>query len=197
MKKNDFLKTLETQLNVMNAEDRKEILYDYQEHFQNGLAEGKTEEEISKSLGNPKTLGKQYIANYMVEQAKDTASTSNIFRAIFAVLSLGFFNIVFVLGPFLALLGVIIALFASSAAIIVSGLVVLFGVIAHPVLETYLSIPSFLLENILGGIALGTGITSLGLLLFIGVCYLAKFVYLGTVKYLQLNIGIINGRRQK
>lgn len=196
MHKNEFLKTLEVQLKGIRAEDRQEILYDYAEHFRNGLEEGKTEEEIADALGNPKTLAKQFKASFMVEQAKDTASTGNVFRAVVAVISLGFFNLVFVLGPFLGILGVLLGLFAASAAVIISGVAVFFGVIAHPILGAYLHIPSYLLDNIIGSIALGTGLIALGLLMSIGVCFLARFLYLGTVKYLQMNIRIISGRRK-
>ena len=193
MNKNEFMKALESHLVGIPAADKADILYDYDEHFRMGMDQGKTEEQVAEALGNPKTIGKQFKATVAVEQAQTTASTGNILRAVVAVISLGFFNLVFVLGPFLGLVGVLIGLFAAASGLIVAGLGVLISALAFPVVGPFLSIPSFLMANPLGLIALAIGLTSLGLLLFIGMCYLSKLFYLVTVKYLKMNIRIING----
>lgn len=52
MNKMEYMKQLENQLLTLSAEDRNEILRDFEEHFKQGLLEGKTEEEIARSLGD-------------------------------------------------------------------------------------------------------------------------------------------------
>ena len=72
------------------------------------MENGKTEEEIAFSLGDPRILAKQFSASYAVQRAESSTSVNNILRAVLAVVGLGFFNLVFVLGPFLGLVGVLV-----------------------------------------------------------------------------------------
>ena len=53
MNKQEFLAILRANLYGMDVNTVKDILYDYEEHFRIGLENNKTEEEISKALGNP------------------------------------------------------------------------------------------------------------------------------------------------
>lgn len=62
MNKNEFLTKLDQALVGVPEGERKEILYDYEEHFRNAGAAGKTEAEISHSLGTPEFIAEQYLA---------------------------------------------------------------------------------------------------------------------------------------
>ena len=64
MAKNNFLKELSKLLKKLPEEERIDILQDYEDHFAFGLEEGKTEEEIVKSLGSPSQIAKEILANY-------------------------------------------------------------------------------------------------------------------------------------
>lgn len=189
--KKEFLTQLERQLSGISNEEKKDILYDYEEHFRIGLENGRTEAEISKSLGSPRIIAKQLKATQMLQAAEQTASASNIFKAVIASLSLGFFNLVFVLGPFLGLAGVLLGLFGVGIGLTFGGIAAFIGSVFEPMLPT-------LLVNEVGtaiGIFLSFGLTSLGLLIIIGDCYLTKFFYQLIIKYLKFNYKIITGRR--
>lgn len=56
MKKDDYLNILSQGLKQYDESYVQEILNDYEEHFQYALANGKSEEEICASLGNPQEL---------------------------------------------------------------------------------------------------------------------------------------------
>jgi len=195
MNKNEFLKELSSLLSDLPSEERQEILFDYEEHFSIGLEEGKTEEDIIRGLGNPKAIAKQYKANYIVNQAEANPSPSNILRAVFATIVLGFFNLIFILGPFLGIVGALIGLFAASIGITVAGISIFFKSALGPALgflASYnISVPAVLTANNGATLFLGIGLTSLGLLFIIGNCYLARWLYIGTIKYLKLNLRII------
>jgi uncharacterized membrane protein len=103
MNKAEFMKTLEQLLGRLPEAERKEVLYDYEEHFQNGLADGKTETDIIRALGDPRMIAKQYVANESIKRAESHNFFSNIANAVLATVGLGFFNLIFVLGPFPAL----------------------------------------------------------------------------------------------
>jgi uncharacterized membrane protein len=64
----EFLKTLELSLQDFTDEERKDILYDYEEHFRIGTESGKTDEELISELGNPENIANQYRTNNTYEK---------------------------------------------------------------------------------------------------------------------------------
>jgi uncharacterized membrane protein len=173
-------------LSEFPKEDREEILYDYEEHFRMGLAEGKSEEEISKSLGDVYMIARQFKATFTIKRAETTASAGNLIRAVLATVGLGFFNLVFVLGPFMGLVGILIGLFAAAIGLTMAGLGVFLALIISPMfsaINTDMN-PVFLIFS-------STGLTCFGLLFLIGDVYLTKFFFKGTLAYLKWNISVI------
>jgi type 1 fimbria pilin len=65
MDKKEFLDLTKYYLKTRDVpeEEIKEILEDFEEHFQIGFEEGRTEEEICDSLGDPKEISKNYESN--------------------------------------------------------------------------------------------------------------------------------------
>jgi uncharacterized membrane protein len=187
MTKNDFLKSLNRLLSNMPEADRNEIVYDYEEHFRIGLENGKTEEEIAQSLGDVRAIARQFIADFTIQRAQTNATASNIFKAVLATVGLGFFNLVFVFGPFMGLVGVLIGLFGAAFGLAVGGAGAFIAIIVSPALPGLFNIEG----NLEFWILLSIGITCLGILFFIADCYIAKFFYKGTIKYLKWNLEII------
>lgn len=91
MNREQFLKSLENGLKKLPQEECDDILHDFEEHFSNGLTDGKTEEQISDALGSPKQIAKELVAASHIEKMEATPTTGNIFRAVWAVIGLGFF----------------------------------------------------------------------------------------------------------
>ena len=137
MDKIEFLNNLRRLLSRMPQEEIDDILYDYEEHFRMGMHDGKTEAEIMQALGDPVSIAKQFKADYMFTKAETTTSISNMFGAIFSSISLGLFNIIFVLGPFLGLVGVLVGLFAAAFALTIAGIGTFLATIFSPLLPSY------------------------------------------------------------
>lgn len=195
MRKAEFLNTLEQFLSNISVEERNEILYDYEEHFQMGLEQGKTEEEIAASLGDPKNLAKEFTVGHALKRAETDTSTTNVLRAVFATISLGFFNVIFILGPFLALVGILTALFATAFGITISGVAMFGGSILFPFFRWSMHLPFSIHMNPLATFFAAIGTTALGILFIIGNCYLSMYFYKATLQYIKLNLRIITGRR--
>ncbi|MGF7058528.1 HAAS signaling domain-containing protein [Brassicibacter mesophilus] len=193
MNRDKFLEILSKELSDIHEDDKMDILFDYNEHFSIGIQAGRTEEEIAESLGEPRTIAKQIEADYKINKAENTASTGNVFRAVFAVISLGLFNLIFVLGPFLGIVGVLLGLFVSAIALVFSGIALFIATLISPILPEFVSIP----PNPIISIILSIGIIALGMLFTIGVTYLTKWFYKITVKYLRMNMNIVSDRRVK
>ncbi|WP_350343022.1 DUF1700 domain-containing protein [Proteinivorax tanatarense] len=192
MKKNEFLAKLRTKLRGLDNDSIDEITYDYEEHFSVGKEKGKNEEEIAESLGNPETIAAQYKYENALMTAKTSRRPIHLIKAILAGLALGLFNLIFVLGFYIAIVATLFAFFMASLAIAFSGGAMLFQVFL-PFNLSLLGIP-FLIEGLAGRItlfSLGIGTMALGLLLIIGVIKLGQLLFSLTLKYLQANISIV------
>lgn len=181
MNKNEFLTKLDSYLRKLPSEERQDILQDFEEHFTIGLEEGKTEEEISESLGSPSSIAKEILTMYHIEKVENKATIGNVFRAVWATIGLGFFNLVIVLGPFLALVGLIFGGWATGIAFIASPLLVLVNVIIYP--DTFEFFDLFM----------SIGLTGLGLFITIGMYFATRGLLNGFVKYLQFNVKVVKG----
>ncbi|MCB2312244.1 DUF1700 domain-containing protein [Clostridium tagluense] len=192
MNKNEFMKELSRNLSNVPEEEKQDISTDYDEYFVIGIEQGRSEENIALSLGEPKTIAKQLRANYMIEKAQSTKSSRNIGRAVIAAVGLGFFNII-LLGPFIAIVGILIGLYATAFGFTIGGIGIVLGTFLKPIFPQYISMG----VNWIISIAIGIGLSSAGSLMFIGCKHLSKWLYKETIKYLKTNIKIINGKEEQ
>lgn len=192
MNKSKFLSTLKESLRGIDQNSQKEIMYDYEEHFSIGIENGKTEEEISAALGDPRTIASQYKLDNAVKATKSNKTSTNLLKAILAGVGLMFFNLVFVFGLYMGVVATIFAFFISSLAFAFSGVMMIIQSFL-PFNLPWLSIPSAT-EGLLSKAALlsfGVGLTALGLLLTFLFLIIGQWVYKMTLKYLKANISII------
>ena len=190
MNRKQFIDQLTVNLRGIPKEDRLDIISDFEEHFKIGMENGRTENELSDSLGNPQTLARQLKANALVDQAEKTASPTNIARAVFASLGLGFFNLIFILGPFIGIAAVLFSLFASAVAIAASGITLLVATIFGPLFPEYVGI----IVNPAIGIFGSIGLACFGILFFIGDIFLGKVLYKLFIRYIRFNLRVIKGK---
>ncbi|PAE28311.1 hypothetical protein CHI07_15120 [Paenibacillus sp. 7884-2] len=181
MNKEQFFVKLNAPLKKLPAQEREDILQDFEEHFAMGFEEGKTEEQIADSLGSPQQIAKDLVATYHVEKVEETATTGNIFRAVWALIGLGFFNLVIVLGPFIALAALIVSGWAVTVAFIGSPLLVMINTVMYP--EAFQFFDLFF----------SVGLTGLGLFIGVGMYFATRAVTNGFVRYLKFNMRIVKG----
>ncbi|NLV26011.1 MAG: DUF1700 domain-containing protein [Methanomicrobiales archaeon] len=189
MLKDEFLRQLELSLAGMSDENKKDIISDYAEHYEIGALNGRSEEEISLGLGDPRSIGKEYSALILVKRAEETPSAGGIGRAILATLGLGLFNLIIVLLPFLFIIGILAILLILFFSIACSGPIL----IGCAVLELIGIFPEDLPISSLGAIFIGVGMTCMGLLGILGEFWLARILYHLAIRYLKWNIAVIHG----
>ncbi len=196
MDKEQFLDQLERSLKNLPETEIREILEDYRMHFREGAAEGRDEEKIARMLGNPVDIGRMFRADFMVEQAEQSATFRNVAGAIMAVIGLGFFNILFVVGP---VLGIFIVL---SVAWLFTLLLAILSLTVIVIAIIYLLFPSgffvggmFSISPVLGAVFLGIGGLSLSGILGIGMGLLTRFCFRLLTTYLKFNLEMIQKRR--
>jgi len=178
-----FLKELRQELRQLEDKEIDDIIQDYEEHFAVGKKKGRSEKELVKALGKPKTIAKQILADYHVQKADKKKSAKNMTHAVLAIAGLSFLNLVFVLGPFIALWSVLLSLFVTAASLVLSGVIVF--------IASFLPLPSLgIIEP--GLISLvAILIAGIGALLFLGCIHLTRIFYNLSVKYLKWNVSLV------
>ena len=188
MNKEEFLSQLRRSLSGIPEEEKKEILYDYEEHFRSALENGQEEEEIARSLGNPRVLGRSYRIESLLDKERGGNRASNIMRAVFASLSLGFFNVIITIPLFAGLFAGLAGLWAGAISLGVSGVAVIVGAILQPLFPAFISLGALSIPFLIFS---GLGISALGLLSVIGMWRLSRLFFRMTAKYVQFNVRII------
>lgn len=76
MNKETFMNELTKSLSEYGVNDSREILLDFEQHFEDGKAAGETEDEVCEKLGDPVEIAKQYIpeADIKVEEKETRQS---------------------------------------------------------------------------------------------------------------------------
>ncbi|MBE1555390.1 HAAS signaling domain-containing protein [Sporosarcina limicola] len=181
MKKDEFQRDLRALLVRIPKEEQIEIMKDLEEYFENGKLDGKTEEQITASLDSPKNMAKELLVSYRLEKAEATATTGTIFRAVWAIIGLGFFNLIIVLGPFLCLVGVLLGGWTASVGFIAAPLLVLANIVIFPGIFEWF--------DIFASIAF----CGIGLFVAIGMFTATKVLMNGFVRYLKFNTKLVKG----
>lgn len=195
MNKWEYLEKLDELLKDLPEEDREDILSDYEEHFQIGLENGRTEEELSGALGDPKTVAKQVKAEYMISKAEDKPSAGRMMEAILAAAGLGLFNMIFVAVPALGFAAILVTLFVVGLAVVFTGILAIFSPLLNVIFPNYVHLP--VSKGIFGTLIMiggGMGLTVLGTVWVVIMAYVSKWFYDLAIRYLKLNLRIIKGR---
>lgn len=188
MNRDLFLNQLRHNLYGLSEEEINDIIQDYEEHFQIGLSKGKSEEEISMELGNPRDIAKNYINSTATNHKDETIypNTNKNGRKFILLALLILFNLIIVLGPYLGIVGILLGIFGLGIGLFFAGIGILFG-------APFVAIKSVGQLNILTTISFCIAFTALGISIVLLGTYLAKLLYKFTVRYIKCNIDVING----
>jgi uncharacterized membrane protein len=124
MTREAFTARLRAGLKGMPPEAAAEIVADYDAHFAEGAAQGRSETEIAAALGDPDRLARELRAEAGVKQWEARRSPEAAAVAVFAVLGLGAIDIIFLLPIVIALIGVLFGLIVAAIGVFVAGGVV-------------------------------------------------------------------------
>lgn len=116
MTRQAFLARLREGLRGLPTQTVTDIMADYEAHFADGAAEGRSEEEVAAALGNPDRLAREIRAESSLNRWRDERSPSAAAGAVFAVLGLGAIDILILLP---ILMGVAATIFGLLVAVVV------------------------------------------------------------------------------
>ncbi|HKR92347.1 DUF1700 domain-containing protein [Novosphingobium sp.] len=121
MTRNEFIKRLNAGLKGMPQGDIDEIVADYEAHFEAGLAEGRSEEEVAAALGNPARLARELRFEAGFQNWHSDRSPSSAWAAILAFMGLATIDILILMPIVLPVIGVVFGLFVAALACFVGG----------------------------------------------------------------------------
>jgi len=183
MNKSEFLKQLSSSLWNMSNSEKEDIISEYETHFISGKQDGISEEEISKKLGNPKTIAKELNISYVISNADNRRSLKNIMTALFSVMSLSVLNFICIIIAFfllLFLLPLLLALIIATPLLIISPILL----IGLGFFKGFHQISYSDVYNVFIAFCIG-------LLISVISYQMIKHIYSLLVKYLKWNLAIL------
>lgn len=109
MTRAEFLDTLRRKLAGLPPADIDELVHDYATHFAEGLAKGRSEEEVADALGDPLRLAKELRTEAGLRRWERQRTPGSFFAVMFGFLTLVAVDFV-VLLPVLLVLGFLVLL---------------------------------------------------------------------------------------
>jgi len=177
MTRQAFMARLREGLRGLPPQTVADFVADYEAHFTDGEAAGRSEAEVAAALGDPDRLAREIRAENSMTRWREERSPGAAAAAVFAVLGLGAIDILILL-PFL--MGIGAALIAFAIAIIIAFFFGAFTFAAGP----FMSPPGGPATAILGGIGFMAGAASAGAVLtIISIGLMNALVWYGRLHY--------------
>jgi uncharacterized membrane protein len=176
MKKEKYLRVLETRLKPFSEAEKKEIVSEIAEHFDMGMADGKTEEEISLRLGEPAKLAKQYNTVCRIEKAEQSRKGRDIAAAVASSAGTGILSFFGVVLPSAVGYTLVILLLIVAVGVVAG------GVAAMVALVTFMGQSAYAVAL---SVFITVAVSVLGLLLFVAGISLFKPLNRVILKALQ------------
>jgi uncharacterized membrane protein len=171
MTRTEFLSILHDRLRGLPASEIEELMDDYDSHFAEGLAEGRSEAEIAAALGDPARLARELRAEAGLRRWESARTPANFYAAMIGFLALIAVDFMFLL-PLLAALALAALLIGlAMLGLCIAGLALVMKLFSfdHGLSLGYLT-------RILSGIGLlGLGVGG-GALLLMGVEYVVRLL---------------------
>lgn len=180
MTRAEFMGRLRRGLVGMPTAAAADIASDYETHFEDGVAAGRSEAEVAAALGDPDRLARELRAEAGAQRWHQEKNPSAAAGAVFAVLGLGAIDLLILLPIFMSVVGVLFGFFMAAIGLFIGGGAVM---IAGP----FAGFPGGVATAILAGIGMMAGATALGALTAIVTILLVN----ATVWYARLHYRLL------
>jgi len=129
MTRQAFLTRLREGLRGLPPSIIAEVTADYENHFAEGLADGRTEEEVAAALGDPVRLARELRAEIGFRRWEENRSAGNFLGVVLALLGLATIDFIILL-PFLCFLAALFfGLAVGCLGMVVGGAFLLFNLL--------------------------------------------------------------------
>ena len=175
MNRAEFLARLRRGLVGLPAATANEIVADYEAHFADGAAAGRSEAEVAEALGDPDRLSEAGA-----QRRRQEPSASSAAGAVFGILGLGAIDILILLPIALPVFGTVLSLLLGGVGVFIAGGFVM-------VAGAFMGLPG----GALAAALLGVGLMGLGIFMVGTMALLTKWLIDATVWYARLHYRVI------
>jgi uncharacterized membrane protein len=172
MNRSQFISALRQGLNGLPAEEIDDIISDYDAHFSEGIAAGRSEESVAAALGHPARLARELRAEAGLRRWEETRSPGNLAAALTALVALVAVDLIFLLPVLFVVAVVLFALAVAVLAVMVAGIAVVASLFSF---GDFTSITNAL-SRALTGIGLVAGAIGVGALLLLVLDVLVRLL---------------------
>ena len=158
MNRTEFLAALRTGLAGLDAPALEDIVDDYEAHFADGTAAGRSAEEIAAALGDPARLARELRVEAGLQRWEEKRTPGNAAAAVFALIGLGALDIIILLPLLVAVAATLFGLFMGSFGVLIGGTATL-------VMGPFSDVPGGPMVAVLAGIGLIAGAIAAGAIL--------------------------------
>ncbi|HKU65634.1 MAG TPA: DUF1700 domain-containing protein [Rhizomicrobium sp.] len=160
MNRAHFMAQLRDGLAGLHHSDIDDIVADYESHFADGAADGRSQEEVAAALGDPVRLARELRAEIGFRRWEENRSAGNFLGVVLALLGLATIDFIILL-PFLCFLAALFfGLAVACLAGVVGGSALLFNLLpfgwgswmGHPAMQLLIGLG--LISGAIGGGAL-------------------------------------------
>lgn len=177
MTRQAFIARLREGLRGLPQQTIDDVVADYETHFVDGEAAGRSEADVAAALGDPGRLARELRAESSLSRWRDERSPSAAAGAIIAVLGLGAIDLFFLLPILMAVAGTIFGLFILAIVLFVAG-------VACFVAGPFSGVGGSVAAALLAGIGLMAGSASLGsVLTLVTIGLVNALVWYGRLHY--------------
>ena len=180
MNRAEFLARLRRGLVGLPAAAANEIVADYEAHFADGAAAGRSEAEVAEALGDPDRLSRELKAEAGAQRWRQEPSASSAAGAVLGILGLGAIDILILLPIALPVFGTVLSLLLGGVGAFTAG-----GFVR--VAGASMGLPG----GALAAVLLGVGLMGLGVFMIATMALLTKWLIDATVWYARLHYRVI------
>lgn len=157
MNRAHFMAQLRDGLSGLHHTDISDILRDYESHFADGLADGRTEDEVAAALGEPARLARELRAEVGFRRWEEHRNPGNFLGVVLALLGLATIDFVILLPILCLLAAVFFGLAMGCLGCVIGGSFLLFnlmwgGVMGNAAMQLLIALG--LISGAVGGGAL-------------------------------------------
>ena len=184
MTRQEFIARLRAGLAGAPETARNEIVGDYETHFNEGAAAGRSEADVAAALGDPDRLARELKAEAGLKRWESERNPEAAAAAVFAVLGLGAIDVLVLLPILIGVVSVLFAfLFAAIAGFVFGAVVLALSPFGHD--------PAGPWSGLLFGLGLmALSVTNGSILILVSVGLVNALVWYGRLHYRLLKPAI-------
>jgi uncharacterized membrane protein len=129
MNRAHFMAQLRDGLAGLHHTDINDIVADYESHFADGAADGRSQEEVAAALGDPARLARELRAEIGFRRWEENRSAGNFVGVVLALLGLATIDFIILLPLLCALAAIFFGLSVACLGMIVGGVFLLFNLL--------------------------------------------------------------------